>query len=115
MNGPRIRVVLTGSMGSLASALSHALIDPQRGPEVVALKEGDTIEIEPGDVVLIPSQPREISLEQLKTLDTHVFDVSALDIARELPAKSHGHHAGTAFYNSLPHYRRRDKRRARTN
>ncbi|MBP6858233.1 MAG: hypothetical protein KBC33_00160 [Candidatus Pacebacteria bacterium] len=106
MNSPRIRVILVGTMGSLAGMLSRALVNVPQGADIVKVNEGDTIVFEPGDIVLCESQKIRASLEQLKVLDPAI-----LDIACEPPPMCGGCHEGTAFYESLPRLRRRNNRR----
>ena len=105
-----VRVVLVGAMGSLAGMLSRALVDLPEKNGIVVLKEGDTIELEPGDIVLLPSPEKKVSLEELKA-----FDAAVLDLKREIPPARGGCHEGTAFHDMLPKYRRRNKRRSRRN
>ncbi len=114
MSSPKI-IVLCGTSRE-ASLVSHLIAGlAVRGlcVEVQRTRVGEAIVLEDGVEYLNLVQGPNITdvqkeLEKLRSLKCMDFDC-AYD---EMPM-SNGHHKGTAFYNNLPKYRRRDKRHVR--
>lgn len=103
MKAPRILVVSSQSSSLIVALLSRAGLNYSPPLDVVSVREGETIELHPGDVYIVDTARPTVTTEQLNVL---TIDRS-FALERQLPPKPVDCRQGTAFYCNLPRYRRK--------
>ncbi len=111
---PKITVLCGTSREALfASHLIAGLAVRGLCIEVQLIRADEIIVLEDGAEYLNLVQGPNITDVQKEIQKLRSLKCSDFDRAYDEMPMSNGHHKGTAFYNNLPKYRRRDKRRTR--